>query len=242
MQLANLPGNVVKLIKANSPEILTAIGVTGVATTGYLAAKATYKMARDEDADPNATTKEKAKKYWKLYIPTAIAGSLTITCIVGGSRAQAKRTAAAVAAYSVIEKGFEEYKEKVVEQIGKGKEQKVRDEVAQDRVTKTPPSAEVLVVHGTTVLCCELYTGRYFRSDMETLKRAQNEINYRARHHDMYVMLSEFYDIIGLEHTSNSDYMGWDMHRDFELRFSATLTQGGEPCMAFDYNYIKPLR
>ncbi len=63
---------------------------------------------------------------------------MTIVCIVGSSKAGGRRTTAAVAAYSLTERAFSEYKEKVVEQIGKGQEQKIRDEIVQDQVDKKP--------------------------------------------------------------------------------------------------------
>lgn len=226
-------------VKSNSPEILTAVGVSGVISTSYLAGKAAAQVARDEDADPNASNKEKIKKYWKIYIPTAISGTVTIGCIIAASKANSKRTAAAVTAYSLTEKAFAEYREKVVEQIGKGKERKIRDEIAQDKVSKSS-SKEVVIIGGGNVLCCELYTRRYFRSDMETLKKAENELNHMINNM-FHVTLNDFYDIIGLSYTSQSGYLGWDSDKLVEFEFSTVLSEDGEPCLAFDYNYVKPL-
>ncbi len=76
---------------------------------------------------------------------------------------------------------------------------------------------------------------------METLRKAQNDVNARVVN-DMYVTLDEFYDIVGLSHTSNSNNLGWDSTKLMELLFSTVLGEGGEPCLAFEYNYTKPLR
>lgn len=243
MNISGLFTDLGKQAKANSPEILTALGVTGVITTSYLTAKAAVHVALDEDADPFASNKEKIKRYWKIYMPAGLSGALAIGCIVGGSHASGRRTAAAITAFSVTERAFSDYKEKVVEQIGKNQEQKVRDDIVQDRVKALPPSQQIIFAGNGHVLCCELYTKRYFRSDMETLKKAQNEINQRT-YTDLYVMLSEFYDLIGIPHTSHSDYVGWDSEKEMELVFSAVLSDGAdpEPCMGFDYNYVKPLK
>lgn len=242
MNLQLILSKVVSSAKSHSPEILTALGVSGVITTAYLTNRAATQVARDEDADPWASNKEKIKKYWKVYLPPAISGGVTIACIIGGSKSAGRRTAAAVTAYSLTERAFSEYKEKVVEQIGKGKEQKLRDDIAQDRVTKNPPgSREVIILGAGNVLCCELFTGRYFRSDMEALKKAQNEVNAMVVN-DLYVAIDSFYDIIGLSHTSNSDKIGWDSDKLMELQFSTVLSDNGEPCLAFEYNYTKPLR
>lgn len=237
-------------LKSNSPEILTAFGVAGVVTTSYLTGKAAYKASRIIEEDEQRLFlenrkerfKERVRLTWKLYIPASLSGAMTIGCIIGGSRATGKRTAAAVTAYSLTERAFAEYREKVVDEIGKGKEQRIRDELAQSHISSTPPiSREVIITGGGNVLCCELYTHRYFRSDMESLRKAQNDLNMMVVN-NYYVTLEEFYDLIGLPHTSVSDNLGWDSGRLMELQFSTTLSDAGEPCLAFEYNYLKPLR
>lgn len=251
MNLSNVFNNVIKTIKSNSPEILTALGVSGVVTTAYLTGKASNKASKMIDAEeasagisdnPRQRLKEQTKLVWKLYIPAGISGAATIACIIGASRSNSRRTAAAVTAYSLTERAFSEYREKVVEQIGKVKEQKVRDQINQDRVSAKPPvSREVIVTGSGNVLCCEKLTHRYFRSDHETLRKAVNDINHMIVN-QLYVTLDEFYDLIGLPHTSLSDNLGWDSNKLMELQFSTVLSEENEPCLAFEYNYTKPLK
>lgn len=247
MNVQRFSNQVLKTIKLNSPELLTGLGVAGVAATAYLTARAAYQSAQmfagDEDVpeDRKERFKEQCKHTWRLYVPAGLSGVVTIACIVGAKKTGGQRTAAAVAAYSLTEKAFSDYREKVVEQIGTNKEQKVRDEIAQEKVTRYPTtSREVIIVGGGHVLCCELYTNRYFRSDMETLRKAQNEINYKIVN-TLYVDLNEFYDLIGLPYTSRSGGMGWNSDKLLDLEFSTVLAEGDEPCLAFDYNYLKPL-
>jgi hypothetical protein len=247
LTIQNIINNTKKAMQANSPQIFTGLGITGVVSTAYLTGRASYKAALLIDwnegnagthADRKQRYKERGKLVWKLYIPPVACGVATIGCIFGLSRVTSRRATAAAAAYAIAERGFEEYRDKVEEQLGKGKEQKIRDSIAQDKVEKN--SGNVIYVGRGLVLCCELHTGRYFRSDMEALKKAEREINQLLLS-DLYVMMSEFYDLIGLPHTSMSDYMGWDSGRGLELFFSTTLSEDGEPCVAFDYNYAKPL-
>ena len=247
MNLSGLVTKFSKSVKSNSPEILTALGVSGVITTAYLAAKASFQAAEillDRD-NAGRITDEEEKRYkhlvWKCYIPAGISGVATVACIIGASRSSGKRTAAAVTAYSLTERAFSEYKEKVVEQVGKGKEQKIRDDIAQEAVLNQPPtSKEVVIVGPGQVLCCELYTHRYFRSDMETLRKSVNDINARINQ-DAYVPLFEFYELVGLPYTTASNELGWDSDKQLELQFSTVMSESGEPCLAFDYNYVKPL-
>jgi hypothetical protein len=249
MNLSNFANNVLKTLKSNSPEILTALGVSGVLTTAYLSGKASVKATRiiDEAEKLGGTAdttkqrlKERTKLVWKCYIPTGVSGALTIGCIIGASKKSNARTAAAVTAYSLTEKAFSEYKEKVAEQLTASKRQKIQDDIAQDRIDKTPPSKEVVMLGIGEVLCCELRTMRYFHSDMEALRRAQNDVNNWINTIG-HVSLTDFYAMIDLQPTAESDYNGWDGDDLMELSFSHGLAPDGRPCLTFDYNYVRPL-
>lgn len=235
-------------LKTNAPAIFTGASAAGVVATAYLTARSTFVAARIIDheervggtvEDPKERLKERTKLVWRVYIPPALAGTATVTCIFAGAKIQSNRTAAAVTAYSVLQRGFDLYSEKIIEEIGENKEQKIRDETAQEEVARTHPAQTVIFESGE-VMCCELYTQRYFKSNMERLKKAQNEINAQINN-QYYVTLSEFYDLINLEHTSVSSNLGWDSDKLMELTFSVVLSPNGDPCIAFDYNYVKPL-
>jgi Family of unknown function (DUF6353) len=247
MAFSDILTKVANALKSHSPEILTAIGVGGVVTTSYLTAKASFQACRKLDArgtepfDRKERIKEQAKLVWKDYIPPAVSGAVTIGCIIGSSKVSGRRTAAAVAAYSITERAFSEYRDKVVDQIGKNKEQKIRDEIAQDHVSNRPSREVVVTTVSGHVLCCELYTGRYLRSDMETLRKAQNDLN-KILIDQVFASLDEFYDLINMPYTSNSCMLGWDSDRLMDLAFSTVISDNGEPCLAFEYNYVKPIR
>lgn len=249
MAVSDLISHALKAVKNNAPEILTALGISGVATTSYLVAKASFEAAKKIEQneaiggvsdDPKQRLKERTKLVWKMYIPAGLSGVATIACIVGSGRASGRRTSAAVAAYSFTEKAFSEYKDKAKEVIGANKEQKLRDDLAQDQVRQNPPSKEITIIGDGDVLCCELRTNRYFLSSHEALQRAVNEINFMITH-DNYVSLSEFYILIGLPMTEESVHNGWTFEKLMELDFSTALTDDNKPCLTFRYNYVKPL-
>lgn len=236
-----------RLVRDNSPIILTALGGSGTVTTAYLTAKATFTAARvidkaQEIEDRNVKShpldnKEKFKLVWKLYIPAGVSGIVTIVCVIGASRTSSTKTAAAYSLLSVSEKAFTEYKEKVVEQLGPKKEQAVRDQIAQDRVNNTQQG--MIVVSPGMVLCFDLHSGRYFNSDMETLKKAQNAINAKMLSQDE-ASLSDFYYLVGLAPTKYSDHAGWKSPKLLELYFSTTMSEDNRPCIAVDFNYFEP--
>lgn len=226
--------------KDNSPSILTGIAISGTATTAYLAGVASFKAARRYDQMPLTFSKrEIVAETWTLYIPAVLSGTVTIGCIFGATQIASKRTAAAYSLLAVSERLFDEYRGKVIEEIGNKKEQHIRDEVAQLEVTNNPPN-NIIVANSEGVLCCELLTGRYFMCDMETLRRSVNEINAKLLRED-YCIVGEFYYLINIPYTSNAGRIGWMSDKLLELEFTTTLTKDGKPCLAFDYNYIKPL-
>lgn len=250
MTLSSIASRATKLITDNSPAILTAIGVTGTVTTAYLAGKASFKAAEIiADAENESyginnrplEPKEKVELVWRLYIPSIGVGISTVMCIIGANRIGTRRAAAMAAAYTLSEKALDEYKEKVVETIGKNKEQRIRDEIAQDRVNSNPPSSSgVIVTSGGDVLCYDMFSARYFQSSMETLKKAQNDLNYKILN-DFYASLTDFYDLIGLSRTGLSDDLGWNSDKLLELRFSTIMSEDQRPCIAIDFN-VSPVR
>src|SRR5690349_16488674 len=145
-----------KLAIDNSPALLTAIGVAGTLSTAYLVGKASFKAAaliEQEQARLNLfekshplENKEKLQLVWKEYAPAIATGALTISCIIGANRIGSKRAAAMAAAYSLSEKAYAEYRDKVVEKIGEKKEQAARDELAQDRVNANPVSTNNVII------------------------------------------------------------------------------------------------
>ena len=257
MTLAEIVKRAEKFTIDNSPLILTAVGVTGTLTTAYLTGKASFKAAHIlEDAlddkrteiqtdiprgIPSLSGKEKFCLVWQLYIPAAGTGIITVVAIVAANRIGTRRAAAVAAAYSISERAFAEYREKVLEKVGESKERSVRDDLAQDRVNRNPVAdREVIITGGGDVLCYDAFTGRYFKSDMETLKKAQNDLNYRVLN-DYYASLSDFYNLIELPTTSFSDEVGWNSNRLLELKFSTVLSEDGRPCISIEFD-VDPVR
>ena len=235
-------------IRDNTPAILSAFGATGAIGTAYLSAKAAYDsypiIQEHEEIHgiPDSTREmyiERGKIVWKLYIPAIVSGTSTVLCIVVAARVGSRRTAAITAAYTLSERALVEYREKVTEAIGAGKEQKIRDEIAKDKVEANPPGPTIITGEGQ-VLCYELFTGRYFNSTMENLRRAENNVNGALIKHD-YATVSDFYDQVGLPYTSYSSEVGWTSEKLLDLDYSTVMSEDGRPCIAFAYNYTTPV-
>ena len=262
--IVNFFNGVRSTMDKHSPEILTGIGIAGTITTTVLAVKATpkalelieeaeYKKEEEtvvynckvnkvsECISSDLKPLEVVKAAWKPYIPAAITGSLSVVCIVGASRVNFKRNAALATAYTLSEKVLKDYKDSVVETIGEKKEEKIKEKVAQKKVDKQPASkSEVVMVNSDgNVLFLEPVSNRYFKSDVESIRKIVNDLNYRlTTGTEEYISLSEFYDEIGLSHTSISDEIGWNIYRDGQIAVDmpSAKTDKGEPCLVLDYN------
>ena len=234
-----------KLIHDNSPTILTGVGVAGTITTALLTGRAAIRADRfleqqsyiqQTDFEP----KEVVSMTWKLFVPPVLVGAGTVAAIVMANRIGNRRAAAIAAAYAISEKAMAEYKEKVIDRIGETKEQKIRDEIAQDQVARTPGSNAVVLVGYGDVLCFDSYSGRYFNSSVENIKKAENDLNHRILN-DMYASLTDWYNLIGLASIEMSDEVGWNVDKLLEVSLSSVLSDDDRPCLSVNFN-VSPVR
>lgn len=231
----------------NSPKILTTAGVVGTITTAYLAGKASFEAAdmirlkegldyqsEEDRREPREVLKDRIQLVAKLYIPAVTVGAASVVCIIFANQVGARRAAGMAAAFSISEKAAEEYRDKVRDKFGNRKEEQVRDEIQQDRVTaKYNPGVEI---YGPPEghLCYDKYSDRFFRSTVEGIKGAQNDFNYTLLN-DGYASVGEFYANLGLPGTGYSEIVGWNSAVKLEVVITSTLTPLDEPCIAIDF-------
>ena len=232
-----------KTMIRKSPEILVGIGIAGMITTTVLAVKATPKALKlihekeEELGVEKLTAGETVKTTWKCYIPAVATCALSTACIIGSSTVHTKRNAAIAAAYELSQKALVDYKDAIIETIGEKKEQVVKEKIAENRLKEDPISKKEVILTGKgSTLCYESLSGRYFESDMESIKHAVNVLNAQMLD-DMYVSLNDFYDLIGLSYTDMGEKLGWSIDDGLvETSFSAKTTDDGQLCLVLDYS------
>lgn len=257
--LSRIVKNIQFGLKKHSPEILTGFGIAGMITTTVLAVRATPKaliLIEEEKRRQNNELLEEAKKSgnencarinklkpmelvrvtWMCYIPSAVTGALSVACLIGASSVNIRRNAALATAYSLSESALKEYQEKVIETIGEKKEQEIRDSIAKDKLRKDPvTNKEVIITGRGETLCYDTITSRYFKCDIEKLRKVENELNKRLLS-EMYISLNEFYYEIGLRATNMGDDLGWNIGDGFiNLEFSSQLAEDETPCLVIGY-------
>ena len=238
--------NFIKIIKTGmikrGPEILAGIAIASsavaVASAVYVTPIAIKNIEKREEEEQRKLTKtEVVKTVWKLYLPTAVSFGASAACIIGSNRIHAKRAAALATAYTISDTAFKEYRAKVVEELGKEKDKKVMDEVAKDRLTEAPkPPATIILSCGDDVLCYDSLFNRYFKSRMDKIQKAVNDINYDLMH-EMYISVNELYAEIGLPPIEGmGDDLGWNIADGLiEIDYSTQLTENNEPCLVLGY-------
>lgn len=230
-------------IKKHSPEILTGIGIAGMITTTVMAVRATPKALilieerKEEIGAEKLEAIDMVKTTWACYIPAAITGTLSVACLIGASSVNARRNAALATAYTLSESALKDYQGKVIEMFGEKKNEAVKDAVAKDKVEKNPVvTREVIITEKGNTLCYDAISGRYFKSDIEKIKKAECELN-RQMLDDMYVSLNDFYYEIGLDSVKLGDELGWNVDSGYiDLSFSSQLASDGTPCLVIDYS------
>lgn len=231
-----------KFIGKHSPEILTGIGVAGMITSTVLAVKSTpiamdlIILKKEELDKEDLTPIETVKAAWKPYIPAIATGVASVSCIVGASAVNYKRNAALATAYAISERTLVRYRDKVIETIGEKKEKEVREKVAQDEVNKNKVSnSQVIITAKGNTLCMDAISGRHFRSDLDKIRKVVNELN-RRMNYENYISLDDLYSELGLDSTSTSSYLGWNLDDGLiEVDFHTCLAENDEPCVVVDY-------
>ena len=237
--------NVGKTISKNSPTILTGLAVAGFVSTVIFAVKATPKaleildqekiMRRDYDNGREITKIDIVKLTWKTYLPTFLMGATSIGCMICANHINLRRNAMITSLYALSETTLKEYQEKVVETIGENKERKIRDEIKGDKIKNNPPKEGSIILTGKgDTLCYDVLSGRYFKSDIETIRKIENETNKRLLS-NMWVSLNEVYSDLGLPSIELGRDIGWDVDKMLEFNFTSKLTEDGRPCLVIDY-------
>ena len=232
------------VVTRHSPEILTGIGIAGMAGTIVMAVRATPKAVhlietkKKEGHLEKLTPVETVQTTWKCYIPAAVTGITSVACLIGACSISTRRNAALVTAYNLSKTALDEYKSKVIETIGEKKEQTIREQIMQERIEKDPVSNHEVVMTGRgNTLCYDAVFGRYFMSDRHAIECAINKINRTIIAGDMYISLNEFYSEIGLSPVEIGDKLGWNLDDgEISLDFSSHLAENGVPALAFTYS------
>lgn len=243
MDISKLIESSKKKLSDNAPEIMIGFGLAGMLTSTIMAVKATPKamaiIEEEEDYLNRELTKiEKAKLVWKPYVPAALGYCASTALIIGANNVNSKRSAMFAGAYKLSEQTLATYRDKVIETIGEEKEREISDKVARDKVKEarqTSYHANEVIYGIGQCLCYDPISGRYFNSDMDKIRKIENDLNYRLMKENM-ISLNEFYTELGMECTDMGFKYGWNIDEGLiEVRFTSTITDDNKLCLVVTF-------
>jgi hypothetical protein len=240
-------------LEKQSPTILSGLGIAGIATTVILAVRATpkalyilqeEKAARytDESKREPISKIDMIKLTWKCYIPATLVGVGTVACFVGAHSINLRRNAVLAGLYTVSTEALKEYQEKVIEVIGQNKENKIREAILEDKLKENPVSKNEILLTGTgEVLFYDSWSGRYFKSEMERVRKIQNDLNHRLlTGQEAYLPLNSFYYDLGIHGIDAGEDIGWSFDEGMlDINFTTKIADNGVPCVVIQYK-IQP--
>lgn len=204
-------------LKRNSPTIVSCIGAIGVVASIIAAAKATPKalsLIEDEKERRKVdklTTAETVKTTWKCYIPTAVMGLSTITCIFGANALNRNQQAALASAYILLDNSYKEYKNKVSSLLGEDTNIHIQKSIVEDRYADTDIS-----VSDENQLFYEYNYGEFFERTKAQVLNAEYNFNQKFISNG-YATLNDLYEFLGLYKTQEGEVIGWSVQEGYSL-------------------------
>lgn len=242
-EIENILRNSRKFLGKHSPEILTSLGITGFITSTILAVKATPKALSLIDdqklrlGEEKLTPIETIKTAWKPYVPSILLTIASTSCIIGATSINRRRTTALAAAYTMSERALIRYRNKVIDTLGDKKEKEIQEKVAQEQVNNNNlKDNQVIITSKGNTLFMDSLSGRYFRSDIDKIKKIINELNRRLVF-EHYLSVNDLYYELGLNSTKNGSFMGWNLDEGLiEVKYDTALADNDEPCIVINYD------
>ena len=228
------------LVQKGSPGLLLGAGIVGMVGTTVLASRATLKMdtvldeakgkletartlehrdysEKDRGRDVSLIYFQTGVKIAKLYVPAVVVGGLSIYALTSSHRILTRRNAALTAAYGALDRGFREYRARVVDKYGEEEDRNFRYGTREVQIIDEQGN-EKTVTRVATDNLPSIYA-RFFDSystswskepeyNLIFLRCQQNYANdlLKSRGH---VFLNEVYDMLGIHRSKAGAVVGW---------------------------------
>ena len=241
-------------LQKHSPEIMVVAGCVGVVASAVMACKATTKASdileetkervedvrtcvetiddyTDEDRKKDLTIiyTQTGLKFVKLYAPAVVLGALSLTGILASNNILRKRNVALAAAYATVDKGFKEYRGRVVERFGKEldrellyniRKKEVEEVVVNEDGTQSVVKKTVDVVDpndiGYYAKMFDEYCTNWSKNAEDNYLFLKQQMNYANEilNSRGYIFLNEVYEMLGFDKTVAGHAVGWMKNGD----------------------------
>ena len=263
-------------VERNSPQLLFGAGIVGVVGSTVLACRATLKLEEvldeakgkintaktlehreyseeDKNRDITLIHVQTSVNIVKLYAPAIVLGAASITALAQSHSILNKRNAALTAAYAALEKGFAQYRQRVVEKYGEeedrnfrygSREVEVMEDGKKKKVTRVGDDLPSIYARFFDPLSTSWSKEPEY--NLIFLRAQQSYANdlLKARGH---VFLNEVYDMLGTPRSKAGSVVGWILigdHRDNWIDFGIwdkddnvrDFVNGRESSILLDFN------
>ena len=240
-------------IKKHSPEILIVAGVAGTITSTVMACKATTKLdsilskpkedidrihkgmedgeicgeeytLEDGKKDLTIVYTQTAVKVAKLYAPAVLLGAASLACIISSHNILRTRNVALATAYTALDKGFKQYRGRVVDRFGEAVDRELQynvkseeieertvDENGNEKVEKKVVKTYTPNDHSVFAKCFDETCCNWTRDpdlNLFFVKQQQSHAN-KCLQERGHLFLNEVYDMLGFQRTKLGNQFGW---------------------------------
>lgn len=240
-------------VNQHSPEILIVLGTAGVIGGTILACMATRKVdgvleeaaEKIEDiheyvneigySDDYTEKDEKralAKVYCRtglefvrLYAPAVVTTTVGLTCMITSNKILRDRNLALAAAYASVDKGFKEYRKRVVERFGEEMDNELRYDIKSRKVEETVVDEngnETVIEKEVKCVAEDILSNEFSKFFDESCKGWSKNAEYnmtfllqvqafanRKLQAEGYLYLNEVYEMLGIQKTKAGQIAGW---------------------------------
>ena len=266
--------------KISSPNVMFGVGVFGVLVSTVLACRSTLKLPEvmeefSEDVEAVKALGNNAKaggcsydegeyyrdliyvyakgsyKIAKLYAPSVVITTASLAALTGAHVTLVNRNAALTSTLALVGKAFDEYRERVKEEVGVDKELDIYHAVENKVVISADGSRETVKIVDPNKLSAYARFfdegSPYWEKNAELNRLfVQCQQNYannilQSRGH---VFLNEVYDMFGIERSQAGCVVGWvlgpdgDNYVDFGMfdAYNRDFVNGQERSILLDFN------
>lgn len=243
-QISRLCGRQLLTLQKHSPKILFAAGVVGFATTVVLASRATLrveevlndheknleKIDQARHIDPDVYTENNAQQdkvivyaktalgLAKLYGPAVLVGGLSIAALTGSHIILSNRLTSVTAAYAVLDKGWREYRQRVIDKFGPQEDAELRYGAEEHEIIEEAEEGPVIKTIKRAKDGNSIYA-RWFDESSTNWQRhdTMNQMFLRSQqqwandmlHGQGYLFLNDVYKMLGLPISAEGQLVGW---------------------------------
>lgn len=247
--------NISGFFKKHAAAILSFAGAAGVVLTAVSSAKGTIKAEQlireaENSKKQKLTYAEKAKVSAPAYIPAAVTGIFTVSCIIGANLLNKRAQASLAGAYTMLNNAYCTYKSKNIELNGEESHKSVMNAITAEKAKNadifvpglvSPSSLSFDGIDEEERLFYDSFSDRYFQSPLSRVLQAEYHLN-RNFILGADVTLNDFYEFLGIAPSDCGDEIGWLGYWDkgiawIDFDHSVVQLEDGLECCVIDMVY-----